>query len=235
MKTSTIQGNPSALNIESDVQARWIDPGLKWYFDEFSVAGAELNLIDRLCAVILLIVFSPVLFIVSFGIKAFMPGPLLYKQTRVGKNGKLFEVLKFRTMVVNAEESTGHTLSWEGDPRITPLGRLLRKSHLDELPQLINVMKGDMVFIGPRPERPEFTLVFEQEIDNYEKRHEVEPGITGLAQIACGYDAPAKEKLKYDLMYINHRHSVFLNLLIAYHTAKKMVLMRSTANVVLDG
>ena len=234
MKTSTIQGNPSALNIESDVHARWIDPGLRWYFDDFAVGGGEFHLIDRACAVILLVLFSPFMLAVAFAIKAFMPGPLLYRQTRVGKNGNLFEVLKFRTMVVNAEESTGHTLSWEGDPRITPLGKLLRKSHLDELPQLINVLKGEMVFIGPRPERPEFTFVFEREIENYERRHDVEPGITGLAQIACGYDAPAKEKLKYDLMYINHRHSVILNLLIAYHTAKKMLLMRSTANVVLD-
>ena len=121
MKTSTIQGNPSALNIESDVHARWIDPGLRWYFDDFAVGGGEFHLIDRACAVILLVLFSPFMLAVAFAIKAFMPGPLLYRQTRVGKNGNLFEVLKFRTMVVNAEESTGHTLSWEGDPELPRL------------------------------------------------------------------------------------------------------------------
>ncbi|MCO4755276.1 MAG: sugar transferase [Bacteriovoracaceae bacterium] len=241
MKSFTVQNYNSPFQdfyqeklSSREKDSKWVDPGFKWYFQTQAGSDVEFHLIDRFCAFALLILFSPILAAVSIGIKVFMPGPILFKQTRVGRNGKLFDVLKFRSMIDKAEESTGHTLSWEGDPRITVFGKFLRKSHLDEFPQLLNVLKGDMVFIGPRPERPEFTLVFEKEIEDYEKRHLVEPGITGLAQIACGYDAPAQEKLTYDLMYIAHRRSVLLNLLIAYHTAKKMLLMRSTANIVLD-
>lgn len=213
-------------------QGKWADPGFRWFFKRVSSEGVEqLDLLSRAYALSLLIAFAPVLLFVYLGIKITMPGPALFRQTRVGKNGKLFEVLKFRSMVADAEKSTGHTLSWEGDPRVTPFGQFLRKSHLDELPQLLNVLKGDMVFIGPRPERPEFTVTFEKEIPNYGKRHAVKPGITGLAQIACGYNAPAKEKLEYDLSYIAFKESVLLNLLIAYHTAKKMVFLRSTANI----
>ena len=210
----------------------WADPGFKWFFSNAAKGEVfELNIFSRFYALLLLVLFSPAMLMVWGAIKIFMPGPALYRQTRVGKNGELFEVLKFRSMVCDAEKKTGHTLSWEGDPRVTPLGRFLRKSHFDELPQLFNVLKGEMVFIGPRPERPEFTITFEKEIPNYGRRHGVKPGITGLAQIACGYNAPAKEKLEYDLTYIAFKDSAALNLLIAFHTAKKMLFMRSTANI----
>lgn len=213
-------------------ESKWADPGFRWFFKQALEDKLEgWDIFSRLYAAILLIAFSPVFLFVYIGIKLTMPGPVFYKQTRVGKNGELFEVLKFRSMVNDAEKSTGHTLSWDGDPRVTPFGEFLRKSHFDELPQLLNVLKGEMVFIGPRPERPEFTITFEKEIENYGKRHQVKPGITGLAQIACGYDAPAKEKLEYDLSYIAFKDSLMLNLLIAYHTAKKMLFLRSTANI----
>lgn len=211
---------------------KWADPGFKWFFKNAQAEQSEgLDFSSRVYAAALLALFSPILLFVAIGIKITMPGPIFYRQTRVGKNGRLFEVLKFRSMVNDAEKGTGHTLSWEGDPRITPFGNFLRKSHFDELPQLINVLKGDMLFIGPRPERPEFTVAFEKEIEGYGKRHSVKPGITGLAQIACGYNAPAKEKLEYDLSYIAYKDSIVLNLLIAYHTAKKMVFLRNTAGI----
>lgn len=216
-------------------EENWADPGFKWFFKRALDGGMEgSEVLSRLYAAALLVAFSPIMLIVYLGIKITMPGPALYRQTRVGKNGNLFEVLKFRSMVLNAEKETGHTLSWEGDPRITAFGRFLRKSHFDELPQLLNVLKGEMAFIGPRPERPEFTVSFEREIPNYKRRHAVKPGITGLAQIACGYDAPAQEKLEYDLTYIAFKDSIVLNLLIAYHTAKKMLFLRSTADILAN-
>lgn len=164
--------------------------------------------------------------------KITMPGNIFYKQKRVGKNGKLFYVYKFRSMVQDAEEKTGHTLSWEGDLRVTNLGSFLRRSHLDELPQLLNVVKGDMYFVGPRPERSEFTSVYDLTIEGYTNRNNVKPGITGLAQIVCPYDATAEQKLKFDLMCIALRHSFILNGLIVYHTILKMVLLKTTSDLV---
>lgn len=216
-----------------DLGEKWSDPGFKMFFEKaHDGESIFLDFLSRLAALSLLVVFSPAMLFVAIGIKLTMPGKIFYKQTRVGKNNKSFKLVKFRSMVDNAEKETGHTLSWEGDPRITPFGTFLRKSHLDELPQLLNVIFGDMNFIGPRPERPEFTITFDTEIPHYNKRHAVKPGITGLAQIAAGYDAPAQEKLQYDLTYIAYKDSAFLNLLIAYHTAKKMLFLRSTANIV---
>jgi lipopolysaccharide/colanic/teichoic acid biosynthesis glycosyltransferase len=241
--TTSFDGSLTGLKYDQIGQFQdsrsWADPMLKLFF---SYAKVESNLyqinvlaefINRSFALILLVLFSPILLGVMLAIKITMPGKIFYRQIRVGKDGRLFEVLKFRSMIENAEAQTGHTLSWSGDPRITPFGNFLRKSHLDELPQLINVLKGDMYFVGPRPERPEFTKTYEQTIPNYDKRHHVKPGITGLAQIACVYDATAEEKLKYDLIYIAFRNSIVLNLVISYHTAKKMLLMRPTAGVLI--
>lgn len=217
----------------------WADPALRNFFKDAKI-DAEIDKIsyakeifDRTLALTLIIAFIPFFLFVIIGMMITMPGKVLYRQTRVGKDGKLFKILKFRSMVENAESSTGHTLSWDGDPRITKFGSFLRKSHLDELPQLINVLKGDMYFIGPRPERPEFTNKYDIEIPNYSKRHTVKPGISGLAQISCVYDATAEEKLKYDIMFIAQRNSVVLNTLIAFHTARKMVFMKATAGVLI--
>jgi len=217
----------------------WQDPLLAAYFKNARIDtrteninyGKEIS--SKLLALIVLAIFSPIMLAIAIGIKMMSPGKIFYRQVRVGLNGKLFNVYKFRSMVENAESSTGHTLSWDGDPRVTPFGNFLRKSHLDELPQLINVLIGDMYFIGPRPERPEFTQEYDQTIPDYSKRHEVKPGITGLAQIACVYNATAEDKLKFDLMYIAFRDSITLNFLIAWHTALKMIFMRTTANVLL--
>jgi lipopolysaccharide/colanic/teichoic acid biosynthesis glycosyltransferase len=148
---------------------------------------------------------------------------VIFKQERVGKNGTHFTIFKFRTMINDAESLTGAVLSSKNDPRVTSLGKILRSSHVDELPQLFNILKGEMSFVGPRPERPEFVELFIKEIKDYQFRQNVKPGITGLAQICLSYDASANVKLQYDKFYINNRHSVLFNLIISCYTALKMV------------
>jgi len=148
------------------------------------------------------------------------PGPLFYRQDRIGKSGKIFKILKFRTMVVAAEQTTGVVWAKANDDRITPVGRFLRKSRLDELPQFWNVLKGEMSFIGPRPERPSFVSVLEKEIPFYRLRHAVKPGITGWAQVQYGYGASVNDafvKMTYDLYYIKNQ-SFFLDVLIIWKT-----------------
>ncbi|MBI1861767.1 MAG: sugar transferase [Deltaproteobacteria bacterium] len=149
-------------------------------------------------------------------------GPAFYSQTRVGKDGKSFQILKLRTMVEGAERTTGAVLSWSGDPRVTTLGALLRKTHLDELPQLLNIARGEMGFIGPRPERPEFVSQFRREVPNYSLRLSVKPGVTGLAQICCPYDVSVHEKLHYDLIYLVNRGSLRLSFFILSRTLLKV-------------
>ena len=135
-------------------------------------------------------------------------GPLIFRQTRLGEGGKLFTIYKFRTMRDGAEEPGRPIWAEERDPRVTPLGRFLRKTRLDELPQLVNVVRGDMSIVGPRPERPEFVELLEEQVPFWTRRHLVKPGITGWAQVSCGYTADAEgtlEKLSYDLWYLRHR------------------------------
>jgi len=217
----------------------WKSPIFRYFFDTFRIDAdvEKVNILNdftqKLFATILIVLFSPIMLTVAIALKFADPkGSVFYTQIRVGKNGKIFKIIKFRSMIANAESLTGHTLSWEGDPRITPFGNFLRKSHFDELPQLFNVLKGDMVFIGPRPERPEFTDVYDEEIEGYSERHFVKPGITGLAQITLVYDATAQQKLKYDLMYIGFKDSILLNVLIGLYTAKKMLFLKSTVDLV---
>lgn len=216
----------------------WKSPIFKYFFDNYRI-DSDIDKVnyanlffEKAAAILLLVIFAPIMLAVALAIKLSSKGNILYGQVRIGKDGKEFKIIKFRTMVMDAEVKTGHTLSWSGDPRITKLGAFLRKSHLDELPQLINVLMGDMAFIGPRPERPEFTSVYDNEITNYSDRHFVKPGITGLAQIALVYDATAEQKLKYDLMYIGFKESYLLNGLIAFYTAKKMLFLKAEADLV---
>jgi lipopolysaccharide/colanic/teichoic acid biosynthesis glycosyltransferase len=155
-------------------------------------------------------------------------GPVFYTQTRVGKNGKLFKVVKFRTMRVDAEFGTGPQWAGNNDPRVTRVGKFLRTSRLDEIPQLWCVLKGEMAFVGPRPERPEFIEMLSKEIPYYGVRHMVRPGVTGWAQVKYKYGSTiddAREKLQYDLYYIKNA-SIGLDLLIMFQTVKTVLLRR---------
>ncbi|WP_372655811.1 sugar transferase [Halobacteriovorax sp.] len=187
--------------------------------------------ISRVLALIMLIIFSPLLLTVAAVIKLSSNGSVFYKQVRVGKDGKEFEIIKFRTMFTDAEAKTGAVLATKDDVRVTKVGKLLRKSHIDELPQLLNVLRGEMVFIGPRPERPVFVNDYDESIPNYTKRKLVKPGITGFAQICLPYDAVAKEKIVYDSFYIDNKESLLFNVMICYYTVKKMVFFKSFAEL----
>ncbi len=163
------------------------------------------RVMDIVTASAALILLSPIMVLVAVLIKCTSRGPVFFTQTRVGKDGRLFRIFKFRTMKVDAEKETGPVWAREDDPRLIPCGRVLRKSHLDEIPQFVNVLRGEMSVIGPRPERPEFVERFKEEIPEYERRLAVKPGITGLAQVWHRYDetiADVRKKIKYDLLYI---------------------------------
>jgi len=186
------------------------------------------RLFSVLSSALLLLVVLPVMPFVILAIKLDSPGPVLYRQKRVGRRGVTFFCYKFRTMRQDAEADTGPTWAGDDDPRITRVGRFLRSSRLDEIPQLWCVLKGDMGFVGPRPERPEFVGWLSKEIPYYPVRHAVRPGITGWAQIRYRYGntlEDAKEKLQYDLFYIKNA-SIGLDLLIMFQTIKIVLLGR---------
>ena len=137
--------------------------------------------------------------------------PFLYSQTRVGRGGRVFVIRKFRSMVRDAERHTGPVLSEKDDPRVSRVGRLMRKTAIDEIPQLLSIFRGDMSWVGPRPERPEFVRDFLRDIPDYERRYAVKPGLTGLAQVCGHYLSTPEEKLVYDLEYVRRR-SLWLDL-----------------------
>ncbi|NLU78546.1 hypothetical protein HCA58_09165 [Micromonospora sp. HNM0581] len=148
-------------------------------------------------------------------------GPPFYRQQRVGAGGRLFSMVKFRTMRPGAERETGPVLAQPGDTRVTRIGRVLRRTRLDELPQLWNVVRGDMSLVGPRPERPEFIAEFRR-LPHYDLRHLVRPGLTGLAQLTGGYAATVEEKLRCDLLYLNCR-SLRIDLTLLALTARELL------------
>lgn len=160
---------------------------------------------DIVVSGLLIITFFPIGLIISISIKFSSPGPVFYRQKRVGKDGKLFNILKFRSMVSNAEQLTGPIFATSSDSRTTRIGRIIRRWSIDELPQFINVFVGHMSIVGPRPERPEFVEKFSEEIHRYLERHKLSPGITGWAQInGLRGDTSIKERVKYDLYYIEN-------------------------------
>jgi sugar transferase (PEP-CTERM system associated) len=191
----------------------------------------SLQLTQRLAsfivALIILLLFVPFFPFVALAIKLSSKGPVFFSQTRVGLENETFMVHKFRTMVTDAE-AKGARWATKDDPRVTRIGGFLRKTRIDEIPQLWNVLRGEMSFVGPRPERPEFTSWLAREIPFYNLRHMVRPGLTGWAQVRYGYGATladSREKLSYDLYYLKHK-SLGLDLLIMFETIKTIVRRR---------
>ncbi|MPY87928.1 MAG: TIGR03013 family PEP-CTERM/XrtA system glycosyltransferase [Luteitalea sp.] len=185
---------------------------------------------DVFAAVVGLVITAPLVALVALAVKLTSPGPVLYRQQRVGHHGTLFTLVKFRSMYADAEAASGAVWAQLNDPRVTPIGRFLRITRLDELPQLWNVLRGHMSLVGPRPERPEFIDELTKRIPFYGQRHVVRPGLTGWAQVRYAYGASvhdAMEKLQYDLFYIKHL-SMALDLFIMFATLKTVLLGRGT-------
>jgi len=186
------------------------------------------RMLSFLLAFLGLVLSLPLFLFAWVAVKVFSPGPAFYKQKRVGRSGKVFDCYKFRTMRQDAEADTGATWATDDDPRITRVGKFLRLSRLDEIPQLWCVLRGDMHFVGPRPERPEFVEWLSKEIPYYRVRHMVRPGITGWAQVKYKYGNTlddAREKLQYDLFYLKNA-SLTLDLWIMFQTVKIVLLGR---------
>ncbi|MEC4682993.1 MAG: TIGR03013 family XrtA/PEP-CTERM system glycosyltransferase [Nitrospirota bacterium] len=209
--------NPSHLILSDGFQKKHLTLFLK-------------NLMDFVLALFGLIVFLPFGLLIALLIRLESPGPVFYTQERVGRNGKSFRIIKFRSMVADAEK--GKTPQWasQNDPRITRVGRFLRNTRLDEVPQLINILKGEISFVGPRPERPFFVAELEKSIPFYSQRHVTKPGLSGWAQIRYRYGATvddAVKKLEYDLYYIKNL-SIFLDLMILLETVQVVLFRRGS-------
>ena len=186
------------------------------------------NMWNMTLAAIGVIVSFPIMLVTAVAVRLSSAGPVFYRQVRVGRNGENFTLYKFRSMRVDAEAATGAVWAQRDDPRVTPLGRIIRKLRIDELPQLINVLKCEMSIVGPRPERPEFVSALSERIPYYRQRLCVRPGITGWAQINYKYGDTLEDtmrKLEYDLYYIKHI-SPSLDAYIIFHTIKAMLLSR---------
>jgi len=170
----------------------------------------------------------PIMLLTALAVKLDSRGPIFYIQERVGKNGRIFKIIKFRSMKVEAEAKSGPVWAEEDDPRVTRVGRIIRKLRFDELPQFINVLRGDMNFVGPRPERPMFVEQLSEIVPYYSQRHVVKPGLTGWAQIKYPYGASVEdaiEKLRYDLYYIKNQ-SLLLDPIIVFETIKIVLFGR---------
>lgn len=215
--------------ISGRIEVEQLNPSWLIFSDGFSFRrGFMRHLLSTIVAFVGLVLSLPLLPFVMLAIKMDSTGPIFYRQKRVGIAGSHFYCYKFRTMREDAEADTGATWAWDDDPRITRVGKFLRTSRLDEIPQLWCVLKGDMAFVGPRPERPEFVEWLSREIPYYGVRHAVRPGITGWAQVQYKYGntlEDAREKLQYDLFYIKNA-SLGLDLLIMFQTIKIVLLGR---------
>ncbi len=188
------------------------------------------RLLDIGLALIGLAVFAAILPLIVIAMQMDSPGPVFYAQERIGKAGRVFRVFKLRSMIPDAEKYTGPLWASEDDPRITAVGRVLRKTRLDELPQLLNVLRGEMSMIGPRPERPEFVETLAEDIPFYRTRLVVKPGLTGWAQVRYKYGSSRDDalvKLQYDLYYIRHQ-SLLLDLVILFRTVGKVLAFQGT-------
>ncbi|MFY7975234.1 MAG: exopolysaccharide biosynthesis polyprenyl glycosylphosphotransferase, partial [Rubrivivax sp.] len=175
---------------------------------------------DIFCALLLTLVSAPIMVITAFAIKLESRGPVFYRQERVGLEGKPFMVTKFRSMRTDAEKDGKPRWATQNDDRVTRIGHIIRRLRIDELPQLFNVLNGEMSLVGPRPERPFFVEQLTQEIPFYAVRHSVKPGVTGWAQVRYHYGSTvedSQEKLQYDLYYVKN-HTLFLDLVVLFET-----------------
>ena len=192
---------------------------------------AAKRVLDLILALTAAVVTLPFFAVIALAVKITDRGPVFYTQTRLTKNGKPFEIYKFRTMIQNAEAVSGARLAAEKDPRILPIvGTLLRRTRLDELPQIYNILKGDMSIVGPRPERPELAAEIEKEIPEFSYRLKVKAGLTGYAQVYGKYNTTSYDKLKLDLTYIRN-YSMLLDLKLILMTPKIMLMKESTEGV----
>jgi len=207
-----------------------LNPSNLIFTQGFNVKASQ-QIIRRLISIAVsfigLTICLPFIPFIILAVRLSSPGPIFFRQTRVGLRGRHFSVIKFRTMRQDAE-AAGAVWATKNDPRVTSLGRFMRKTRIDEIPQLWNVLRGEMGFVGPRPERPEFVHWLTNEIPFYELRHMIRPGVTGWAQVRYQYGASleeTKQKLEYDLYYVKHL-SVGLDLLIMFETIKTIILRR---------
>jgi sugar transferase (PEP-CTERM system associated) len=216
--------------IYGKIQLDGLRPSNFLYSEGFHIRAAQQftrQVVSICIAGLGLLLFLPFFPLVVLAVKLSSKGPIFFRQTRVGMGGRNFEVVKFRTMFTDAE-SGGAKWATKNDPRVTRVGMFLRKSRIDEIPQLWNVLRGDMGFVGPRPERPEFVAWLTEELPFYYLRTLIRPGLTGWAQVRYGYGATlaeTKEKLEYDLYYIKHM-SMGLDLLIMFETIKTILRRR---------
>ena len=189
------------------------------------------RLFDIILSAFLLILTLPISLIVAIAIKAYDGGPCFYKQTRLTKDGKEFGILKFRSMIVDAEkDGVARLSSGDNDSRITPIGKIIRACRMDELPQLLNILKGDMTFVGPRAERPELTEKYSEKIPEFKLRLQAKAGLTGYAQVYGKYNTEPYEKLQMDLMYIAHP-SIIEDFKIILATIKILFMKDSTEGI----
>lgn len=195
----------------------------KWYYAFIK------RTIDILFSGMGLVILSPMLLIVAACIKLYDGGPVFYKQIRLTKGHKEFEIYKFRSMIVDAEKN-GARLAAQNDNRITPIGKVIRATRVDELPQLINILKGDMTLVGPRPERPEIEDLYLKEIPEFGMRLKVKAGLTGYAQVFGKYNTSPEDKLKLDLLYINQR-SLLLDFKLIFYTIKIIFIPEATEGI----
>lgn len=210
------------------LKASWLIYGSG--FEQGNVRTLIKRVFDLAASSVLLVVALPLMIVTAVAIRLESPGPIIYRQVRTGRAGRPFTVLKFRSMRVDAEKD-GAQWARPGDARVTRVGRVIRKLRIDELPQIINVLRGEMSFVGPRPERPEFVAKLKEQIPFYDLRHSVKPGLTGWAQVRYSYGASvedARTKLQFDLYYVKN-HSLFLDILILFETVR-VILFREGAH-----
>jgi len=187
------------------------------------------RIFDFCFSVFLIIVLSPLLIIIALAIKFTSNGPVIFKQKRLGKNGREFEIYKFRTMVQNAEKKGNGVYTLKDDPRVTKVGKILRKTSLDEMPQLFNIFKNEMSFVGPRPTLTYHPYQYNNYSDEQKKRFEVKPGVTGLAQLSGRKELPWDERIKYDIEYVKN-YSFFYDIRLIFKTIPKVLKMEANYN-----